>query len=156
MESPRKHDTIPACKSVMDTLEAYPTSSKEKRIMKITINAATETKHAGFRDSAIRRITKTLARFSHRISRVNVTLTDENGPRGGVDKRCQFSLVMPGFGELATSALHENPSVAVTQASNRARRMVLAKLTRPQARRVRRHKELVASSTSHVIEDAEA
>ena len=37
-----------------------------------------------------RRLRFALTRFSGRIGRVNVFLTDQNGPRGGIDKTCRI------------------------------------------------------------------
>lgn len=105
--------------------------------MKISINVPSDLKQSGFQDSIIGRITQTLARFSNRVASVNVTLTDENGPRGGIDKQCRVRIVMPGFRQLTTSAQHENPLAAVGRAADRARRIVLTKLKRPKALRMR-------------------
>ena len=60
--------------------------------MNITINAPIESNRNGFEDATVRRVSRALARFSHRISRVDVTLLDENGPRGGVDKSAKSGL----------------------------------------------------------------
>lgn len=40
----------------------------------------------------LRRLDFALARQSERISWVRVSLSDENGPRGGVDKLCRISV----------------------------------------------------------------
>ena len=101
--------------------------------MRIQINAPSDAKRQHFQDSIIEQLTKTLARVSNRITSVNVTLTDENGPRGGIDKQCRVSIVMPRLGQLSASATHENPSAAVAQAADRVRRVVLTKLKRPKS-----------------------
>lgn len=106
--------------------------------MKISFNLPTELKRHQFHDSAVEHLTKALARFSKRISTVSVSLTDENGPRGGVDKQCRVSIVMPRLGEFSVLATHENPSVAVAQAASRVRRVVITKLKRPKSLRNRR------------------
>lgn len=116
--------------------------------MHITVNTTTEAKHDGFADSVADRVTRTLSRFSNRISRVMVTLTDENGPRGGVDKQCRVSVVMPRFGELAVSAKDENPWAAVAQAALRIRRKIVTKLKRPQSLRARQRTSQIRSSDS--------
>lgn len=41
------------------------------------------------RDLVWRRIRFAFSRFHDRVRRVAVTIADTNGPRGGVDKRCQ-------------------------------------------------------------------
>ncbi|QDS99552.1 hypothetical protein HG15A2_28760 [Adhaeretor mobilis] len=101
------------------------------------------------------RLMKTLARFSDRITRVDVTLTDENGPRGGVDKRCRLSVIMPGNGELATSAKDENPWKAIDRAVRRARRIVVTKLKRPITLRTRGHQNEPVEERSQNEEAAE-
>ena len=105
--------------------------------MNINVKAPDNTKRNDFQESVIDRLTRTLSRFSHQISRVNVTLTDENGPRGGVDKRCRVSVVMPSVGEFAASAKHENSWAAVAQATGRVRRKILTQLKRPHSLRKR-------------------
>jgi len=119
--------------------------------VKITIHAPLEVGQIGFLDSITARITRTLTRFSDRIYTVTVALADENGPRGGIDKQCRVSVVMPRFGQISASAKHENPWTAVAQATERVRRMVLTKLKRPTALQVRRRRnptELIPSETS--------
>ena len=78
--------------------------------MKISIHAPLEAAQTGFLDTISGRITRALARFSDRISSVNVAIVDENGPRGGIDKLCRVSVVMPRFGQVSASAKHENPN----------------------------------------------
>lgn len=117
--------------------------------MIISITSPAETRRNGFHEVVHDRMTRTLERFAHRIASVNVTLTNENGPRGGVDKLCRVTVVMPGRGQLTTTARHKNPLAAVRMAADRVRRMVLTKLKRPQALRVRRRKSVAAPLNSH-------
>lgn len=114
--------------------------------MRIQISAPSDAKRHHFLDSVIEQLTKTLARFSKRITSVNVTLTDENGPRGGIDKQCRVSIVMPRLGQLSASATHENPSAAVAQAADRMRRVVLTKLKRPKSLQSRKRRSSSESS----------
>ena len=128
--------------------------------MKISIHAPLEIEQIGFQDSITGRITRAFARFSDRISTVDVAIVDENGPRGGIDKQCRVSVVMPRFGQVSASAKHENPWAAVTEATERVRRMILTKLKRPKALQVRRRKnptepmslEPMLSETSELAE----
>lgn len=48
------------------------------------------------KDYIERRIEFALGRFSEAISSITVTLEDTNGPRGGVDQRCQIRVNMMG------------------------------------------------------------
>ena len=70
-----------------------------------------------------RRLRFALGRLSHRIVRVHVWLTDLNGPRGGVDKRCRIEVV----GQKGTVAVEDTDAdayVVIDLASARIRRMV--------------------------------
>ena len=123
--------------------------------MKITIHAPLETGEVGFLDSITDRMTRTLARFSDRISSVEVAIVDENGPRGGIDKQCRVNVVMPRLGQVSASAKHENPWAAFKQATERVRRMILTKRKRPTALQVRRRKNLTEPMPSEISGVAE-
>lgn len=112
--------------------------------MNISITTPSETRNDHVLISVTNRVMKTLVRFSDRIARVNVILTDENGPRGGIDKRCRVCVVMPGVGELSTSARHDNLWTATSHAARRARRMIVSRLKRPDARRAKRRRNRFA------------
>lgn len=47
----------------------------------------------GLRDWALERTGFVLRRLSWRVSRASVNLSDADGPRHGVDKRCQVAIV---------------------------------------------------------------
>lgn len=123
--------------------------------MKISIHAPLEAEQTGFLDSITDRMTRTLARFSDRISSVEVAIVDENGPRGGVDKQYRVSVVMPRMGQVSASAKHENPWAAFKQATERVRRMILTKLKRPTALQVRRRRNPSESMPSQSSDSAE-
>jgi len=123
--------------------------------VKISIHAPLEAEQTGFLDSITDRMTRTLARFSDRISSVEVAIVDENGPRGGVDKQYRVSVVMPRMGQVSASAKHENPWAAFKQATERVRRMILTKLKRPTALQVRRRRNPSESMPSQTSDSAE-
>jgi len=123
--------------------------------VKISIHAPLEAEQTGFLDSITDRMTRTLARFSDRISSVEVAIVDENGPRGGVDKQYRVSVVMPRMGQVSASAKHENPWAAFKQATERVRRMILTKLKRPTALQVRRRRNPSESMPSQSSDSAE-
>ncbi|APZ94259.1 hypothetical protein Fuma_03884 [Fuerstiella marisgermanici] len=110
--------------------------------MEISVTTPRRTRST-FRESVADRLAQALARFENRISEVSVTLSDTNGPRGGVDKECRVNVVMPGFDVLTTSARHENVWGAVAKATERARRIVLTKLKRPLAMRAERRDAVI-------------
>jgi putative sigma-54 modulation protein len=55
-----------------------------------------------------RKVHQHLSRFGHRVSTVEARLSDVNGPRGGRDKRCLFTVKLPGLAPLHIEELHEN------------------------------------------------
>lgn len=57
--------------------------------MWIDIRTRGMTIDANTRGHVTRRLNYALERVGHRVNRVNVYLTDENGPRGGIDKVCR-------------------------------------------------------------------
>jgi len=77
-----------------------------------------------------------LGRFVGRISRVEATLSDENGPKGGEDKLCRLlvRLTTGGRRKTASSVLVEevSPSIlgAVSIAADRAARAVARTIDR--------------------------
>lgn len=119
--------------------------------MHITITGPAEIKTNVFRDSVVGHLARTLARFSHRIARVDIALSDQNGPRGGIDKHCRISVRMPGFEPFATTAKNENPRAAVADAARKARRMVTIKLKRPRSLRERFRRNRWQTSDSPAV-----
>ena len=57
---------------------------------------------------ATRRIHQQLSRFGRDLTSVVLRIADENGPRGGRDKRCQLSVTGPRVGSVHLSELHED------------------------------------------------
>lgn len=108
--------------------------------MIILINVPSKNRHDDIHDRVIAHLTKTLARLVHRITSASVTLTDENGPRRGIDHQCRVNVVISGVGQFTTSAKHESPLAAVRLATARARRMILTRIKRPKALRGRSRK----------------
>lgn len=61
--------------------------------------------------------------FSHarsRVARIVVRLRDLNGPRGGADKLCQVSVVMPGRPQVVVCEVREDMYHAIDRAIKRA------------------------------------
>ena len=92
---------------------------------------------AGARFAIERRIRREFARFSRRIHKVTVRLTDENGPRGGVDAGCLVTVHMEPGGPIVARALALQMTEAASQAVRRAGRTLARRLDRLQSRRKR-------------------
>ena len=72
-----------------------------------------------------RRARFALLRFSRRVVRVDVLLADENGPRGGVDKRCQVELRTDGAGSVVVTSIANDWRTALDNALARAARFLM-------------------------------
>ena len=71
------------------------------------------------------RVKQRLGRLGAAAKRVQVILSDANGPRGGEDKRCQVLLDIDGRGQLAAHATHNDMYGAIDQSLARAKRRVV-------------------------------
>ena len=77
------------------------------------------------RESLQLRIRFALSRFSERIREVAVTLDDVNGPRGGIDKRCQVELRTQGAGPVVVASVAGDWRTALDNALARAARFLM-------------------------------
>jgi putative sigma-54 modulation protein len=78
-----------------------------------------------------RRFCFALERFARRIKRVRVSVGDVNGPRGGVDKRCQVALVLMPSRTIVIEDWDADIYVAVDRVADKAGRHVGRRLKRP-------------------------
>jgi len=77
-----------------------------------------------------RRLGFALSRLEDRLSGVRVCCTDENGPKGGLDKRCVVELRGPGIDPLVVEARATEWTVAIDQAVELAARALVRALDR--------------------------
>jgi ribosomal subunit interface protein len=82
-----------------------------------------------------RRFQAALGRFSKRLLLVTVRLMDLNGPKGGVDKRCQVILPMPPSSPLMVEESHADLYTAIDYAADRAARAVAREIGRRRSKR---------------------
>ena len=94
---------------------------------------------AKLRDVAVDRLRFVTRRFSAMVPRATVQLSDINGPRGGVDKRCHVELTTDTSAKVVVTAVSSNWRSAIDEA--------LARAARTLARTWRRE-----HSTEHVQE----
>lgn len=71
-----------------------------------------------------RRLGFALGRFADRITRLMVRLSDVNGPRGGVDKRCQIAVALAPRGVVMIEGAGDDPFALIADAAKRAQRSV--------------------------------
>jgi hypothetical protein len=79
---------------------------------------------ASMRVDVERRVRFVLRRISWRVPRAEVQFSDVNGPRGGVDKRCQIELRTDGAGPVVVSSVKKDWRAALDDALARAARFV--------------------------------
>lgn len=93
-----------------------------------------------------RRVRFALGRFGTVVDRVDVSLSDVNGPRGGLDKRCQIVVKTRGAGEVVVDDHDRDLYAAVSRASDRIGRAVARTLERKRdVKSYHRRRMLVAS-----------
>ncbi|MFO1431637.1 MAG: HPF/RaiA family ribosome-associated protein [Candidatus Competibacteraceae bacterium] len=113
--------------------------------MQINIQARGFTLTDGLREHTSRRLQFALGWAGHHLGRVSVRLSDENGPRGGKDKRCHIRLVLPGTKEVVVEDTETDLYVAIDRATARAGRSVTHRLER---QRDHRHGPLPEATSS--------
>jgi len=69
-----------------------------------------------------RRLHFALGRIGNRVQRVMVRLSDLNGSRGGIDKRCRVQLQLPGQPDVVVEDTRSDLYAAIASAVERAAR----------------------------------
>ena len=82
------------------------------------------------RDLAVARVRFALRRLRAMAPRAKVQFSDVNGPRGGVDKRCQVELRTDGTGSVVVASVANNWRTALDNALTRAARFLMRQLRR--------------------------
>jgi hypothetical protein len=77
------------------------------------------------REFAERRVRFVLRRLGWLVPRAEVHLSDLNGPRGGVDKRCQVELRTDGAGSVVVTSVAHDWRTALDDALARAARYLM-------------------------------
>ena len=75
---------------------------------------------AEYRDLAERRVRFAIRRLTWLVPRAKVQLSDVNGPRGGVDKRCRVELRTDGAGTVVITSIARDWRSALESAVARA------------------------------------
>jgi hypothetical protein len=91
--------------------------------------------HDELRELATRRLGFALGRFGSLVTSVRVSLVDENGPRGGVDKTCRVEVRGPRRLAVVVTDHGEDERTAIGRAAERAGRAFARALERRRDRR---------------------
>lgn len=79
---------------------------------------------------AVTRLRFVMRRLAWMVPRARVWLSDDNGPRGGVDKRCRIELKTERAGTLVVTSLARDWRSALNAALARAARLLVRTLRR--------------------------
>jgi ribosomal subunit interface protein len=82
------------------------------------------------REHVERRLHFALGWADDRLRQISVRLWDENGPRGGEDKRCRIQITFPGAPSVVIDDTEADLYVAIDRAADRAGRSVARRLER--------------------------
>lgn len=111
--------------------------------MKVLVNARHIERNKEMIEYVKRRLQFALGEKFERVKRVNVTLSDINGPKGGDDKRCLMVLRLKGQADVVIDTLHTELHAAIDRAAERAARSVSKRINRLRQRSIR-HKPVIA------------
>ena len=92
--------------------------------MIIDIQARNVSLTEALRSYVVKRINSSLTGNNDYIQRIVVRLSDVNGPKGGIDKRCHIQVVIPHQPDVVIDDVESNLYAAVDIAANRAGRTV--------------------------------
>ncbi|MES2941740.1 MAG: HPF/RaiA family ribosome-associated protein [Pseudomonadota bacterium] len=84
------------------------------------------------RDLSVARVRFALRRLTAWVPRAKVQFSDVNGPRGGVDKRCQVELSTDAAGTVVIASLASDWRTALDRSLRRATRVLTRSLQRNQ------------------------
>lgn len=87
-------------------------------------------KASDLRDLTERRVRFVLRRLGSLVPRAEVQMSDVNGPRGGIDKRCQVELKTDGAGTVVVASVAKDWRTALDHALARATRFLMRLLSR--------------------------
>lgn len=84
------------------------------------------------RELSVQRVRFALRRLAALVAHAKVQFSDVNGPRGGVDKRCQVELRTDTVGTVVISSLAQDWRTALDRSLSRATRVLKRSVQRSQ------------------------
>ena len=105
--------------------------------MEISVQARGFSLTKALRDHAERRLRFALGWADARLHRISVRLSDDNGPRGGEDKRCRIRIAFAGAPSVVIEDIETDVYAALDRAADRASRSLARKLERLRDQRRR-------------------
>ena len=74
------------------------------------------------------KILSALSKFGPKISRVDLSVSDVNGGRGGVDQKCRLTVRLKKLDDVVVAELHRSLTQAISIAASRVERSVARRL----------------------------
>ena len=101
--------------------------------MKLRINFRNMRGSADIINHIDHRLSFSLARTRDEIESTTITVSDINGPKGGVDKQCQVVVKPVGLGQIVIAERQHNARLAIDRCLARASQTLNRKLKRKHA-----------------------
>ncbi|MCB1956010.1 MAG: ribosome-associated translation inhibitor RaiA [Rhodocyclaceae bacterium] len=101
------------------------------------------------RSHVTQRVRFALTRYRDHVRRIEVRLSDENGPRGGVDKRCRLHLRVGGLPDIVIDDTEADLYAAVTRSAERAERALGRQIRRSRTLPSQRMREWPTEAEAH-------
>jgi len=112
------------------SLKLVPSTTTEPSVMRIDIQAQGFALTQSIQSHVQRRIEFALDRLRGRVRRVCVRLSDVNGRRGGIDKRCQLQVQLADTRDVVVADVQRDLYVAMTRAVDRAAAAIVRRIGR--------------------------
>lgn len=116
--------------------------------MQIQIHAESFGLTDGLHDYIAKRLAYALSHGRDWVTRIVVRLSDVNGPRGGVDKRCGIEVRLKGDSTITIDDTQADLYVAIDRAAERTRRTLDRRIARRQRLALAGHARLPALETA--------
>jgi putative sigma-54 modulation protein len=115
---------------IRDAMPVNRLTRTQEYSMQIDIQARGFVLTEALRQHCERRLRFAVGAGGSRLSGITVRLTDVNGPRGGVDKRCTIRATLPGCPPIFIAHVETDAYAAVDRAAERAARALSRQLKR--------------------------
>jgi ribosome-associated translation inhibitor RaiA len=112
--------------------------AEEVFAMKVSIRSRNVRLSAADRERVVRRVEFALSQFSDRVRQVSVVLEDENGQRGGVDKKCRVLARVAPLGDVVAEGTGEKFDSAAGTAIDRTAKLISRGLGRISGQKKKR------------------
>jgi ribosome-associated translation inhibitor RaiA len=106
-------------------------------MMQVQINFGDVPGSPALTDAVHKALDHTLRLFADRLTRVEVHLRDDNGPKSGVDKRCLIEARLAGLEPLAVESRAADLYQAIHDACGKLERAIRNRIERHDARLTR-------------------